>query len=169
MSLLRGPGSIKTIKRELTLVEKDILMTEEIYEGAVPESMLGMLFHYVVKGYESTSTGPRFTCEYKNRMVHKDGVSWIHNEGHRAQIPKVALATVDKGIKLFNAKFTEIVDAENAKESAAVAVLNAKDVDDEEFDVHDFSDLDAAAESSKKGWFGMEVIEVEFALTGSEG
>ena len=143
-------------------------MTEEIYQGIVPEGMEGMLFHHVVKGYESTAKGPEFTVEYKNRMVCKDGVSWIQNEGHQAKIPGVVLVTVDKGIKQFNVKFTEIVDAENAEEAAVVAVLNAKEVEDE-VDVIDFSDLDEAAQNSEKGWFGMEVIELDFALTGVEG
>jgi hypothetical protein len=41
------------ISKEALLIDKDILLGEEIYGNRVPEDMVGKLFHYQVTGYDS--------------------------------------------------------------------------------------------------------------------
>jgi hypothetical protein len=79
-------------------------MTEDIYKGPdgkskVPKAIEGQLFHYTVTGYEHCpKDGHLYTVMYKNKMIHVDGVSWVHNNGDFEKIPKVSLETADKEV-----------------------------------------------------------------------
>ena len=41
------------ISKEALLIDKDILLGEEIYGNRVPEDMVGKLFHFQVTAYDS--------------------------------------------------------------------------------------------------------------------
>jgi hypothetical protein len=52
--LLDGNGGsnwIKKVSKESTLLDKELLLTDEIYGKDVPEEMQGYLFHYTVTAY----------------------------------------------------------------------------------------------------------------------
>lgn len=147
-------------------MQKEVLLTDEIYNGRVPDDMKGMLFCYSVTGYNVESK--LYTLRYNNRMIGPEDVQWVHQDGEREEMSNVSMSTVKNGFKLFSAACTRITDYENAQVDVARQVLKKK-VSDQDSTVIDYSDLDAAAESSTKGWRGMEVIEVDFSLTGNTG
>ena len=101
-------------------------------------------------------------------MIHKNGNEWQQDDEERREIiPSIALETVDKGIKLYNKKFSDVQDRLLKEEALKMEVLKKKAGDDD--GEEDMDDLDAAVESSEKRWFGQEVIELEFELTGEKG
>ncbi len=144
---------------------KEVLLTDEIYSGRVPDDMRGMLFCYMVTSYDVESKV--FSLRYNDRMIGQDGVRWVHQDGGRETMPNVSVSAVKKGCSLFTSACTRVNDFESAQVAVAKQVLEKKA--DEQDNKIDYSDLDAAAESSKKGWRGQEVIEVDFMLTGEIG
>ena len=90
-------------------------------------------------------------------MIHKDGDRWEQdNEARRGEsILDISVKTIDKGIRLYNKKFSDIKDHQLKEEESKNTLLK--------------QNLDEAAESSEKKWFGEEVIKVEFELMGEEG
>jgi len=148
-------------------VNSDIILTDEVYEGGVPAGLENVWYHYTVTDYNGPSK--TFTVKYQMKMIHKDGDEWQQdNKGRRETIPNIALETVDKGIKLYNKKFADVKDRQ-LKEDALKKDLLKKKAGDDDNGKENMDDLDAAAESSKKRWYGEEVIEVEFERTGNEG
>ena len=164
-SLLSGAGAVTTMARELFYVGKEVLLTDEIYSGRVPNDMRGMLFCYMVTSYDVESK--LFSLRYNNRMIGQEGVQWVHQDGGRETMPDVSVTTVKTGYSKFTSACTRINDFESAQVAVAKQVLKKKANDRD--NLIDFSDLDAAAESSEKGWRGQEVIEVDFMLTGEKG
>jgi len=166
---LLGDGSkwVQTFKREPTLVDSDIILTEDVWDGRVPDGFRDIWFHYVVTGYHSPTK--TFTAKYQKKMIHKDGDRWEQDdEARRESIPDISVETVDKGIRLYNKKFSDIKDRQLKEEESKNTLLKQKAGDDKDGD-DNMHDLDEAAESSEKKWFGEEVIKVEFELTGEEG
>ena len=153
--------------KELVLCEKDILLTTDIYgsPSAVPKEMKGMLFHYLVMGYNSISK--KYTIQYRNRMIKEDGVEWQENDGGRESLPDFGYDTVKKGRDEYLAATYRISNHRAGKVSLAQAVLKKKgEGDDEEVDM---TDLEEAAHSTERGWWSQEVMEVDFELTGETG
>ncbi len=59
------------VSKESTLLDKELLLTDEIYGKNVPEEMQGYLFHYTVTAYfTDTKT---FYVTYMNRMIQTEG------------------------------------------------------------------------------------------------
>ena len=165
VKLLGAGGWVQTFKREPTLVDQEVLMTDAIYEGKVPEEMKGMLFHYTVTNYDHAKN--RFELTYRKKYISKEGITWISDDSsEREKLPKVTLESVDRGIKLFNIQYSKIKTYELEKEKVAKELLKEKE--GEEDNELDFTDLDDAAASDPKGWRGESVIELEFELTGEE-
>jgi hypothetical protein len=166
-ALMFGEGSewVQSFKREPTLVGSDIIMTEEIWSGATPAGMEDVWFHYVVTAYDGSTNS--FVVTYQKQSIHKDGDQWSEDDdAERDPIPNVSVETVDKGIKLYNMKFTDVKERQMKEDDSKEAMLKKKAGEDDE---DNMDDLDAAAESSEKGWFGQEVVELEFVLTGEKG
>ena len=163
-----GVGGVlgQLIKRAPILVDSDVLLTDTIYGRAIPTDMEGQLFHYTVTGYESPSNS--FTVQYRNKMIEEDGVAWEHQDGERESMTGVDIETVRAGIILYNKKYSDVRSHDISLTNVAEAVQKKKGEDsgDEEFET---DDLDEAAFSSEKGWFGQEVIDLEFKLTGETG
>ena len=44
-------GAVSSVAREFFYVQKEVLLTDEIYSGHVPNDMRGMFFCYMVTGY----------------------------------------------------------------------------------------------------------------------
>ena len=165
-SLLFGVGAVTKLAREFFYVGKEVLLTDEIYSGRVPDDMRGMLFCYMVTSYDVESKV--FSLRYNKRMIGQEGVQWVHQDGGRETMPNVSLLTVKSGYVKFTTACTRINAFESAQVSVAKQVLK-KEANDQDTNMIDYSDLDAAAESSEKGWRGQEVIEVDFELTGETG
>ena len=147
-------------------MDSDIILTEEVYERGAPAGLEGIWYHYVVTDYNGPSK--TFTATYQKKMIHKNGNKWQQDDEERREIiPSIALETVDKGIKLYIRKFSDVQDRLLKEEALKMEVLKKKAGDDD--GEEDMDDLDAAVESSEKRWFGQEVIELEFELTGEKG
>ena len=95
-----------TVSKEALLMDKDILLDEGIYGENVPEEMVGKLFHYQITGYDGRSK--RFTAQYRNRMIDKDGASWEHQDGDRETMESLVLELVERGETLYNVKFSDV-------------------------------------------------------------
>ena len=154
------------ISKEALLIDKDILLGEEIYGNRVPEDMVGKLFHYQVTGYDSRTK--KFTAAYKNRMIVRNGSSWEHQDGNREVMGDLGLESVEKGQTLYNVKFSDVRTNELALETASKAILKKKGEDEKDNKEIDFTDLEEAA-GSDGNWFGMPVIDAMFELTGETG
>ena len=91
----------------------------------------------------------------------------MHQDGGRETMPNVLVSAVKKGYLLFTSACTRVNNFESAQVAVAKQFLKKKA--DEQDNKIDYSDLDAAAESSEKSWRGQKVIEVDFMLTGEIG
>lgn len=156
-----------TISKEGRLLEKDILLGEEIYGTDVPEEMEGKLFHYVVQGYDNRTK--KFSAQYKNRMIDKEGASWQFQDGGREMLDSLDFDLVSEGEKLYNVKYSDVRTNKLALADASKAILKEKERGaanwDEEVDCADL--VEAAGDEGN--WFGMAVIEAMFELTGESG
>ena len=153
-------GAVTMMARELLLVGKEVLLTDEIYGNCVPIDMRGLLFCYLVTAYDVESKV--FPLQYANKMITANGARWIHQDGNRENMANVAVETVKAGSKLYNAACTRINDFKWAQVDAAKASLRTKVQQIANNDEIDYSDLDEAARLSDNGWMGQEVIEVDF-------
>lgn len=158
-------GAVKVINKEALHIGKDVLLTDEIYAGHVPDEMKNKLFHYNVAGYDSRTKF--FTLQHMNKMMDVDGVEWIHQDGGGELMDNFNVETVVTGMKRYCTALTRIQDFERAKVTAAKQVLKDKSFGHD--GVIDFSDLDDAAENSAEGWYGQEVFAVDFELSGNTG
>ncbi len=60
-------------------------------------------------GYDSPSK--KFTVTYQKQWIHKDGDEWWEDiKAEQDPIPDIAVETVDKGIKLYNKKYSDVKD-----------------------------------------------------------
>jgi hypothetical protein len=157
-------GALTIVKKEVLLIGKDLLLSDEIYPGRIPDEMKNKLFHYTVSGYDITR---QFSLLYMNQMLEENGVEWIHQDGGRETMSNVSMDAVTLGINRYGTAITRIQEFERAKVATAREVLKEKSSSCE--GAIDFSDLDVAAANSEKGWFGVEVIEVDFELSGKTG
>lgn len=158
-------GAVQLTSRELLMVGREVLLTDAIYSGRVPEGMRGMLFCYFITSYDVEAKV--FALRYTNKMIGAEGVQWVHQDGDRENMNNVNVDTVKDGIKLHNAAITRINNYDQAQVNTAKEVLKQKVSSHE--DVIDMSDLDEAAKQGEKGWMGQQVIEVDFELTGKTG
>ena len=77
-------------------------------------------------------------------MIHKDGDRWEQDdEGRRDTIPGIAVETVDKGIKLYNKKFTGVRLCQEQEDASKKTLLKNKASDDD--DEENMDDLGTAA------------------------
>ena len=78
------------------------------------------------------------------------------------------MKTIESSIILYNKQISDVRLHEISLDQVAEAVQKKKgeDLGDEDFET---DDLDEAAFVSEKGWFGQEVIDLEFKLTGETG
>ncbi len=134
--------------RELLMVGKDVLPTEEIYGNCVPIDMKGMLFCYLVTAYDAKLKV--FSLQYTNKMITATGNQWIHQDGKREHMPNVAVETVKAEMKLYNTTCTHINNYERAQVDAAKASLKTKVQQIAHNDEIHYSDLDEAARLSSK-------------------
>ena len=144
-------------------MDQDVLSTDAIYGRTIPEDMKGQLFHYTVMGYNSPSNS--FNIQYQNKMIEEEGVVWEHQDGEHESMNGVDLKTIQSGMKLYNNKISDVRTHKISLDQVAEAVQKKKgeDLGDADFETED---LDEAAFASKKGWFGLEVIDKVFKLTG---
>ena len=113
------------ISKEARLIDKDILLGEEIYENAVPEDMIGKLFHYQITGFDRQTK--KFSAQYKNRMIDDDGSSWEFQDGDRESMGNLDLVSVERGHTLYNVKFSQVRTNELELENASKAILKRKE------------------------------------------
>jgi hypothetical protein len=64
-------GAVTMMARELLMVEKDVVFTEEIYGNHVLIDMRGMLFCYLVTAYDFKLKV--FSIQYTNKMITATG------------------------------------------------------------------------------------------------
>ena len=80
----------------------------------------------------------------------------------------VVASTAEEGIQLYTSKFNKIRTAEIQAQIVAKASLQDKQIVQRAKNLCTL-DLEEAADSSEKGWFSMDVIELKFELTGQTG
>ena len=154
---LFGAGMEKVDKAPL-LLGHSTLFTDAIYGKKVPEEHKDQLFLYYVKSYDAETK--EFCVKYRNSMITEDGVKFIHQEGHRAEMDKVKIGTIEEGIELY-LKALGRVNA-HEKEEAAVAKGNLKKrvtvVTPEEVETNDLDE--ASIINVDKLWRSQEVLDV---------
>ncbi len=149
------------------MLDKELLLTDEIYGKNVPEETQGYLFHYMVTAcFTDTKT---FCVTYMNRTIQMEGNRWKHQDGNREPMDGVSLETIETGIKLFNKALGHVNAHAREQQATAKAVLKKanKEIADEEINI---TDLEEAAHSEPtKGWHSQAVVNLEFELTGETG
>lgn len=106
-------GAVTSTAREFFYVGKEVLLTDEIYNGTVPDDMREMLFCYAVTGYNIDSK--EFTLRYNNKMIGQEEVQWLHQDGGQEEMPNVSLSTVKSDYLRCTAACTRINDFKTAQ------------------------------------------------------
>jgi hypothetical protein len=158
----------KKIKKQPQLITEDILLGEEIFTKAAPAEFKGQLFHYQVSSYDATTE--EYTAQYQVKMIKEDGgVEWVHQDGPRDKIEHLKYETVKQGITRYSVKITAINDHRLEKVKAATKMLKKKEGNDSDDEDEILVQMYEAAEKSDNGWYSMDIINLEFELTGETG
>ncbi len=104
-------------------MDKELLLTDEIYGKSIPEEMQGCLFQYMVTAYfTNTKT---FHVMFMNHMIQIKGNAWKHQVGNCKPLYGVSLETIETGIELFN-RALGCVNAHARKQQASAKVVLKK-------------------------------------------
>ena len=100
-------------------------------------------------------------------MIDPVDSDWLHYDGGREKLKGLSLEAVQDGCTLYVEMANRANTRSKDKEEAALAVLSLKNVAVSEKEVN-VSDLNQAARTNPKFWYGQSVICLEFELTGEE-
>ena len=77
------------------------------------------MFHYVVQGSDNRTK--KFSAQYKNRMIDKEGAPWQFQDGGREMLDSLGFDLVSEGEKLYNVKYSDVRTNELALADASKA------------------------------------------------
>jgi hypothetical protein len=162
--ILNIPGAIKVSKGKKYLGQ-DVLLTESIYNGNVPESSKGMLFHYTVASYDEKDEC--FSAKYMKKAV-KVGTSlfFAFEENEDSSISGISFKDVKDGQKKYHdaSKVTIVAAANEADKVRKVLENQRKDPDKIEL-----SDINHILENHPAGGKAEEILLLEFEKLDHEG
>ena len=168
-------GDLERRNKSAGLIDKDVLLPDTIFEGGAPPELQGRLFHYQVTGYNSIRK--EFELTYRNVHIAADGDMWTIDvdakeeeaaSGKPSTINNAKYDLVWEGACLMTRAHIRVAAREDKERKTAEdeVVVMAEVVEDGPIDLRD---LQRAAETNTRGWFGEEVINCLFHLTGNTG
>ena len=147
-------------------INKDILLTDDIYNRKVPEAAKGKFFRYIVTHF--VPCYKHFTVKYKNEVIDPEGTCFYsYQEGNGGAacadssetLDGVLEFTIEEGRERFLNTTARIKKEQNKKAFAIKKKLQKEAKNPKVVDLDDINDI---ARRSEQGGKSMEIILLEF-------
>ena len=162
--ILNIPGAVKVSRGEKYLGQ-DMLLTESIYNGKVPEHAKGKLFHYIVESYDDETA--LFSVKYMKKAVEVGGsVFFAFEENEDSSISGITFKDVRDGQKKYHdaSKVSIVAEAKEADK-----VREALENQRKNPNKADMSDINDILETNPAGGKADEILLLEFEKLPHDG